>query len=763
MAKEKTIQTAGQSISNNEADPLTGRRDGSIGKPFSRVDSEGKVKGEATFAADYKFENLAYAVPVYSTITKGRVLKINQSEAEIESGVIAVITPENAPKLNPPPPFAPGGENGVPASDLPILQNWDIYWNGQPIAVIVAETQEQAEAAAAKLHVEYEPETARTSFDHLKNTAELPKDILGEPTEIKIGDAEKALTEAQFKIDNIYRTPRYNHNAIELHASTALWNADGHLTVFDTVQYVWGVKNMFAKVFGIPPEKVRIVAPFVGGAFGGKGSASWRYDVLCAMAAKVVRRPVKMVFSRKGVFRAVGGRAIAEQRVGLGAEKGGKLSALIHTGTSAAMANTNFPEPFSLLTRHLYASKNFLISQKMIHLDMVPNSAMRAPGEAIGSFALESAIDELAVALRIDPIKLRLINEPAQDPTSGHEFSMRHIVEAYRHGAEKFGWNQKPPRSQNAGGWLVGQGVATAMRSYLRAVSKARVRINADGTAVVQAAAHEMGMGTATVQTQHAADRLGLPFNCVSFEYGDSNLPEAPRAGGSNQTASNIAAVTAAIHKALQQLLALAGNDNKSPLANLKYEETEARNGGLLSKTDLSKAETYASILKRNGLPYLEAEATSGTPTEMTKFSMHSYGAQFAEVRVNEETGEVRISRWLGSFDCGKILNPKTAISQFRGGIIMGIGMALMEETLFDERIGRIMNPSLAEYHVPVSLDIPVIEIIYNDIVDEHAPLGAHGIGEIGITGAAAAIANAVFNATGKRIRELPITLDKLI
>jgi xanthine dehydrogenase YagR molybdenum-binding subunit len=376
---------------------------------------------------------------------------------------------------------------------------------------------------------------------------------------------------------------------------------------------------------------------------------------------------------------------------------------------------------------------------------------------------LESAVDELAHELKIDPVELRRINEPDKDPTKGTEFSHRALLEAYRRGAEKFGWKHSEPRSRKEGKWYVGCGVATAFYPFYRFPASARVRISADGTAVIQAAAHEMGMGTATVQIQHAAERLGLPIDRVSFEYGDSNLPQSPVAGGSNQTASIVASVTAAIEKVLQELLALAGDDYDSPLANVKLEEMEARGGGIFSKSDVSKGETYSSILRRVKQDHVEAEATSAAPMETIKYSMGSYGAQFCEVRVNEESGEVRVSRWLGSFDCGRILNPKTAISQFRGGIIMGIGMALTEETLFDERKGRIMNPSLAEYYVPVNLDVPNIEIIYNDIPDEHAPLGAHGIGEIGITGAAAAIANAIFHATGKRVRDLPITLDKLL
>jgi len=567
---------------------------------------------------------------------------------------------------------------------------------------------------------------------------------------------------AAFTVDRVYRTPRYNHNAIEPHATTASWGDDGVLTVYDSTQSLSWVRNTIAAVFALAPEQVRVLAPFVGGAFGGKGML-WNHTLLCAAAAKIVRRPVKLVLSREGVFRAVGGRTLSEQRVALGATADGTLRALMHSGTTAVVAHNHFPEQFSFPARHLYAAPSIAVAQQTVNLDMVANTAMRAPGESIGTFALESAIDELAHALGMDPIELRRRNEPAKDPTKGTPFSSRHLLEAYRRGAERFGWADRAaaPRARRDGKWLIGQGVATAYYPYIRQPGAARVRISADGTAVVQTTAHEMGMGTATGQIQHAADRLGLSPDQVAFEYGDSNLPLSATAGGSAQSVSIIAAVAAAVEQLHESLLELVGAD--SPLADADYRQIEARADGLFRADAPGQGETYAAILRRAGREYIEAEADAPPPSELTEYSMHSYGAQFCEVRVHEETGEVRVSRWLGSFDCGRILNPQTAASQFRGGIVMGIGMALTEETLFDERSGRIVNPSLAEYHVPVHLDIPPIDIIHTDIPDEQAPLGVHGVGEIGITGAAAALANAIFNATGKRIRDLPITLDKLL
>jgi len=389
---------------------------------------------------------------------------------------------------------------------------------------------------------------------------------------------------------------------------------------------------------------------------------------------------------------------------------------------------------------------------------------MRAPGESVGTFALESAIDELAHKLNIDPIVFRRNIEPDKDPTSGADFSGRHLLQAYAQGAERFGWNKRSvtPRSRREGEWLIGMGCATGTYPYYRMPgAAARITLKADGTATVAAAAHEMGMGTATVQTQIAAERLGLPMESVAFLYGDTDLPPSPVAGGSNQTAAIGAAVIAAHQELLNELLKLAGND--SPLAGLSADDVECRDAGLSKPDDATCFESYVSILTRARRNEVSVKADAPLPLEMQKWSMHSTAAQFCEVRVSAVTGEIRVSRFLGSFDCGRILNAKTARSQFRGGIIMGLGLAMSEETLFDERTGRIMNASLAEYHVPVQMDVPEIDVIWTDIPDPHTPMGARGIGEIGITGVGAAVANAVFNATGKRVRDLPITLDKLL
>ena len=741
-------------------------RDGFLGKPLVRVDAEAKVKGKARFTSEFDIPNLAHAALVFSTIAKGKVSEIDTERAKHSPGVLEVLTWKNMPKLEAPPLVDIGDlAKGMAASNLPILQDASVHWNGQPVAIVVAETLEQAVDAAALVEVDYTAEPAATSFDLLKAEAVVPSDVLGEPAVISIGSVEKGMQEASARVDQVYLTPAYNHNAIEPHATIALWDENGSLVVLDSTQSAYMTSRSLALIFRLKPDEVQVLAPFVGGGFGGKGSL-WTHTPLCAAAAKVVKRPVKLSLSREAVYRMVGGRTRAEQRIALGAARDGKLTALIHTGITTTPSHARYAEQCTFPARHLYASPNVFIEQKIVNLDTIANTWMRAPGESIGTFALESALDELAYALRADPIELRRINEPGKDPTTGHEFSARRLTEAYRCGAEKFGWDsRKPePRSRRDGDWLIGLGVATAYYPYLRFPAKVRMCLYADGKAVVQTPAAEMGMGTATVQIQHAADRLGLPLERVSFHYGDSKLADTPvMAGGSNQTASLFAAVQAAVEDIHHELLKMAGQIPGSSLAGAKYEDLEARDGGLYRKGEKSSGETYTEILRGAKQDFIKVERESDPPIEMMKYSMASYGAQFCEVRVHEQTGEVRVSRWLCCLDSGRVANLRTATSQVRGGIIMGIGMALTEETLFDERRGRIVNPSLAEYHVPVNRDIPDIEVLFLGIPDEHAPYGGRGIGEIGITGAAAAVANAVYHATGKRIRQLPITLDKLL
>jgi xanthine dehydrogenase YagR molybdenum-binding subunit len=653
------------------------------------------------------------------------------------------------------------GEKAVGGDDLPIMQDDRVHWNGQPIAVVLAQTQEQADHASSLIRVTYEAEPATTGFAKAKAKGTEPGLFMGQPLKLVIGDAEAALAAAPHKVDAVYRTPRHNHNAIEPHAATVAWNG-AELVVHDASQAVSHTAWSLAQVFGIDERQVHVTSPFVGGGFGSK--TLWCHQVLGAAAAKLAGRPVRIALSREGVYRTVGGRTLTEQRVAIGASTGGRFDAIIHTGTVAMTRHNALPEPFIMPARIAYAAGSFKLDVEVAYLDMLANTFMRAPGESVGSFGLECAVDELALALGMDPIELRIRNEPDKDPSDGTPFSSRHIVQAWRAGAERFGWSRRNPTPAlvSEGEWMVGIGCATATYPYYRIPGgAARITLTRNGYARVEVAAHEMGMGTATVQTQVCAERLGLEFDRVTFAYGDSTLPGVVLAGGSQQTASIGAAVLAAQRALVAELLKLAGTDSR--LAGLNVDEVGGLNAGLAKLDEPERHESYASILARAGRDEIAAEGIAPPPLETMHWSMHSYGAMFCEARVSAVTGETRISRFLGSFDCGRILNPKTATSQFSGGIIMGLGMALMEETQFDERNGRIMNPSLAEYHVPVHMDVPEIDVIWTDIPDPHAPMGAHGVGEIGITGTGAAVANAIFNATGKRVRTLPITLDKLM
>ena len=741
-------------------DPLMFDHQGLIGAPVSRLDGPLKVRGEARFAAEFDMEGMVYASLAYSAVPQGRIAQLDTSEAEAAPGVVLVMTHKNAPRMKSAPlfmsePKAASGDN------LAAMQDDRIHWNGQPIAVVLAETQEQADHARSFIHATYDAQPAATDFEKAKSLPRQPGIFAGEPLKSEINDAERSLAAAMYKIDETYSTPRQNHNAIEPHAATLAWHGD-ELTVHDASQGVAHTAWSLAEIFGIAEGQVHVMSPFVGGAFGGK--CLWQHQILAAAASRLAGRPVRVALSREGVYRLVGGRANTEQRVATGARADGRFQALIHTGVVASTRQNNVPEPFILPAQCVYAADSFKLGVEVVYLDSVANTFMRAPGEAVGSFALESAVDELSEKLGLDPIELRMINEAEKDPMSGLPFSARHLVEAYRSGAGQFGWSKRDarPGARQEGEWLVGMGCATATYPYVRMPGgAARLTLTQAGHATVQIAAHEMGMGTATVHAQVTAARMGLGIGQVTIAYGDSRFPGVVLAGGSQQTAA-IGATVIAAHRALvAELLKHVGKE--SALSGLKPEEVGSRDCGLCKLDEPGRFESYASILEQAELRELTVEASAPTPLEMGHWSMHSFGAMFCEVRVNSVTGETRIARFLGSFDCGRILNPKTAASQFRGGIVMGLGLALMEETQFDKRNGRIMNPNLAEYHLPAHMDVPEIDVIWTDIPDPHAPMGAHGVGEIGITGVGAAVANAIYNACGKRVRSLPITLDKLL
>lgn len=741
-------------------DPLIDKRV-SLGEQQSRVDGPDKVRGAARFAAEVAMENLLYAAFVHSTIARGRIADIDVSAAEAAPGVALVMTYRNAPKMSVPPPIGMTNLKAAGNHTLPIMQDPEIRWNGQVVAVVLAETREQADHAATLVRVRYDSAQGRTRFEEGKASAYTPESILVERNRLEKGGPSRKFAEAAFKIDTVYTTPWENHNPIEPHAATIVWR-DGKLIVHDATQMIHGTAGSLAKIFGLNAGDVEVSSPYVGGGFGAKGL--WDHQILGAAAAKLADRPVRVALSRASMHRLIGGRMQTEQRVALAANADGKLNALLHHGYGVRPLHSICDEGFTLTGRSLYASESFDIVQHYIDLDLLANSFMRGPGETPGTFAIECAMDELAHAIGMDPIELRRRNVATRDPVSGAPHSQGAMMEAYDLGATRIGWNRRlaEPSARREGEWLIGMGCASGTFPFMRMPgTSVRITIDASGNAHVASAAHEMGMGTATVQRQHAADRLGLPLDRVTVTIGDSSLPFASFAGGSSQTASLAAAISAASAKLVAELMRMAGND--TPLAGLKPSEVEFADGGVRSVGDHARQESFASILRRGNRSDLSVVGESGAPLEIMKYSMHSTSANFCELRVSEVTGEIRVDRLVGAFDCGRILNAKTASSQFKGGMIMGLGMALTEETLLDERTGRILSTSLADYHVPVHLDVPDIDVLWTDIPDPRTPLGARGIGEIGTTGVAAAIANAVFNATGKRVRDLPLTLDKLI
>lgn len=735
-----------------------------VGRAVARLDGPAKTTGQARFAAEIPYPDLAYAALAYASIARGRITAIDTAEARDVDGVIDVLTHENAPAMNPSGKF--GLRNMGVSTSVNYLATDEVHWNGQPIAVVVAETPETARYAASLVRPTYQQWPAAVDFGAEAPNAVEEKGIplMGGPADK--GDAAAALATAPAMVDLEFTTPQHNHNAIEPHATTAVWHGNW-LTVHEGTQNIPALRSHLAKRFGVPVEHVRVLSPFVGGGFGGKGRP-WAGTLLAVLAARATGRPVRLALTREGVYHTVGGRTVSKQRVALGAEPDGRLTALIHTSVSRTGRVGGMSEQITEVSHDLYAAPNISLHQRSVPLDLVSNTFMRAPGESIGNFALESAMDELAWKLGMDPIELRLKNEPDRRPVGGQRFTHRMLREAYAEGAERFGWKDRDPRvgAMRDGRWLVGMGVATAHLTSLRMPASVTVRLGADGTLVVRCGLHEMGMGAPTAQAQIAADQMGVRLESVRVEYGDSDLPPSSGAFGSLQTASVATSVLAACTRLKTAFFNLSRRAPDSPLKGRRLEEIEARDGGLFTPAG---GQTYTEILAAAGRDHLEIAYKPNMPgfaartvRDLRRRARAATGAQFCEVRVDADTGEVRVSRWLGVFDLGTVINARTAASQLRGAIIMGIGMALSEQTLIDPRTGRIVNPSLSEYHVPVHADIPHIDVHYLDDPDPTMPLGLLGIGEIGITGAPAAIANAIRHATGKRITDLPITLDKV-
>jgi xanthine dehydrogenase YagR molybdenum-binding subunit len=706
-----------------------------IGQPVSRVDGRQKVTGAATYAAEFDQPGQAYGVIVRSTVANGRIASMDSTAAQRASGVLAVLTHRNAPRLA----YRPHKGLPDPATGerLHVLQDDRVNHQGQPIALVIAETLEQANHAATLVRVTYADEAGITDISRvvpIEPTQQKTDQGETRPPQTRRGDPERALTTAEVKVEHTYVIPRENHNPIEMHATIAAWDGD-RLTLWDKTQWVHNTADEIAAVFSIPEENIRVISPFVGGAFG-SGLRTWPHVTLAALGARVTGRPVKVMLSRREMYYAVGYRPHTVQRVALGASRDGRLTAILHEGYQETSRYEEFSEALLNASRLLHSCPNVDTRHRLAPMNVHTPTYMRAPGQASGIFALESAMDELAVALNFDPVELRLRNEPEMDEFKKLPFSSRSTRECYRSAAERFGWNRRSPepRSMRDGRWLIGWGMATATYPMNYAPATAMARLLPDGTAEVMSASSDMGPGTWTSMTQVAAEALGLPIERVKFTLGDTRLPRAPIHGGSMTMASVGSAVQAACRKVREDAIARGG------------------------------ANDLVDAMRRIAQP-IEAMADVKPGDESRRFSMHAFGAVFVEVAVDPDLGETRVRRIVGAYGAGRIVNPKTTRSQCVGGMIGGIGMALMEHSVVDARNGRVPNANFAEYAVPVHADAPpLMDVIFVEEHDPHVnPLGVKGVGEIAMVGVAPAIANAIFHATGKRIRELPITPDKLL
>jgi xanthine dehydrogenase YagR molybdenum-binding subunit len=731
---------------------------------MSRVDGVAKVTGQAKYAAEFQVPNLAYGFIALGTVAKGTITSIDTRDAERAPGVIRVFTHLNAPKLGPKPvseDAPPRGGQQEEDKSFRALQSNKIFFNAQPIALVVAETYEQARYAARLVKASYNAEKHMTDTEAVRGQARAPSQ--GRPSKPR-GNPEEALRNAPVKVEAEYRIPIEHHNPMEPHAAIAVWQGD-KLTIFDKTQEVYGVREHLASSFGIPEESVNVVSPFVGGAFGSSLRPNY-YPALTAMAARELKRPVKVVYTRTQMFTGHGYRPYTIQKVALGAERSGKLSAIIHEAVHNTSTFEEFSDGTTGFPRQVYACPNLHAPLKIIDTDLNTPTWMRAPGAVSGMFALECAMDELSYALAIDPLELRLINYAEVDPESGRPFSSKALRECYRLGAEKFGWkDRKPePRSMRDGRLLVGWGMATGVWGAFQMPATARITLKADGTAHVASATSDIGPGTYTVITMIAAEYLGLRPEQVKFELGDTKFPRAPSQGGSWTTSSVGSAVYGAALAVGAKLLSLANQEASSPLKTAAASDVEMLDGRLQLKSDPSRFVSVSDVMKRNRLTEITETFEAQPSKEREKYATLAHGAQFVEVKVDPDLGIIRVTRAIEVTACGKIINPKASHSQEIGGVVWGIGMALQEATEIDHRYGRIMNPNLQHYHVPVNADIHMIETMFVEEDDKIVnPLGVKGMGELGMVGIPAAIANAVFHATGRRIRDLPITPDKLL
>jgi xanthine dehydrogenase YagR molybdenum-binding subunit len=732
-----------------------------VGQPISRVDGRLKVTGEAKYAAEYNVPDLAYGSIVSSEIARGTIEAIDAGAALALPGVLRVFTYENTKGL---PWFDGSYHDEVAPAGSPFRPLYDdeIEFSGQPVALVVAETLELARYAASLVRVRYARAEHQTNLEIELDTAYEPKHRMPPPE--PRGDAARAFAAAPVRVDAEYLLPVEHHNPIELFGATAAWHDDGSLTVYDKTQGVLNTRRYLANVFGFGKHDLRVISPFVGGAFGA-GLRPQYHVFLAVLAARELARSVRVSMTRQQMF-TFGHRPATWQRVQLGASRDGRLQALSHEAISETSQFEDFSEAVVNWSGLLYRCDNASFSHKLARLDVYTPMDMRAPGATWGVYALECAMDELAAELHIDPLELRLKNYAETDQNEGLPFSSKELRDCYRQGAERFGWSRRnpEPRSLRDGNALIGSGMATGIWETMQESASAKAALTADGMLTVSSATADIGTGTYTIMTQIAAEALGLPISHVRFVLGDSTLPAAPVEGGSWTAASVGSAVKAACDKIRKRLFQLARGLDGSPFAAAAFEDVTLVDGGLRSHPDDGRALSVTDIMRRSGIRVIEEQATTEPSKAHEKYALYTHSAVFAEVRVDEELGSVTVSRVVSAVAGGRILNPKTARSQILGSIVGGIGMALQEESVLDHTVGRFMTHNLADYHFPVHADVHDIDVIFVDERDDIVnPLGAKGLGEIGIVGVGAAIANAVYHATGKRVRDLPITLDKLL
>ncbi|WP_432076512.1 xanthine dehydrogenase family protein molybdopterin-binding subunit [Streptomyces wuyuanensis] len=737
-----------------------------IGQPLDRVDGRPKVTGHARYSAEIPVPDMAYAYVVGSRIAAGRVTDIDVSAARAEEGVLAVLTHRNLPRIAEQPPLIPSlAGTAAPGQTFFPMQDDTVHYAGQQIAVVIADTWERAQHAARLVRVSYEETTPVTTLDQGRDDTYVPERIFGGwiPGRLERGDVAAGLAEADVLVDGTFTCAANNHNPIEPACTTAQWEGD-ELLLYDTTQGVNATQMTVSRLLGLPMSRIRVMGHYVGGSFGCKAMIH-AHSTLAAMAAREVGRPVKLVLTREQMFTSVGHREEQEQHLTMGATRDGRLTAIRHHKLSPTSHFDDWAEPSIGVSSEIYACPNYEGVYRLFRANTMTPTFMRAPGEASGMYALECSMDELAHELGMDPIELRLRNYTDVDAMSGRPWSSSGQRECYERGARRFGWSGRDPRpgTRREGNWLIGTGMAAACYPVAPPANpqRARARLYADGTAVVQAATPDFGTGVATVMTQVAAEGLGMSVDRCRFENGDTDLPNIAAAVGSAGAGMISAAVHAAATGLREQLIKRAVTDRRSPLHGADPVDVVVRDGVMVAGT---ATDAYTELLRRNFQPDAEASGQWSPPAGDVPYGMMTFGAQFAEVAVDAELGLVRVRRMTGAFAPGRVLNAKTARSQLTGGMLWGLGQALLEANHMSPDTGRWVNSNLGEYLVAVNADAPDVDVELIEVEDGIVnPLGVKGVGEIGQVGAAAAIANAVHHATGRRVRKLPITIEDLL